>query len=741
MAHANTRPNVLVIDDDDEGRVLTALILEERGFDVSQADSGEQAIASVEAGCPDIVLLDALMPGLDGFETCRRIRALGGAEHLPILMLTGLNDDRSITSAYAAGATDFFVKSTHWTLLTQRIDFLLQAKRMRDELTTSRVKEARAQRIAGVGYWEWDVVNQRFTASEECVRLIGRPDLPGSFDISVCEVANLFQHLHAADCARVEEVVARTLRDGGTAQFECGLTRTDGSNCVVQLEIEVERIPDGTMSRVHGVLRDITERKRSEEQVRLLANFDSLTGLPNRHLFKELLSEAIKTAQTNAGFAALMIVDLDRFKQINDNFGHAAGDELLQEVGLRLNNWIDLRTHNSGAKHLVGRLGGDEFAVMLIRLDSISDADTMAQEILAALRKPINLAGQECIISASIGVSAFPLDGNDSESLMRCADIAKNTAKANGKNTFQLYQSGLNAAAKERMNLEQALHKALERDELVMYYQPQIDMRLNTIVGAEALMRWRRDDRLVQPGDFISIAEDTGLIYPFGEWAIDNVLAQDRAWIDAGFPPLTIAVNIPGGHFERSNFIELVKQILVRHRLDPEQLELEITETSLIRNLESTLPVLDALTATGIGLSVDDFGTGYSSLSYLRRLPIDTLKIDASFVRELTSGSENEAIVAAIIAMAKSLNLRIIAEGVETAEQMTLLIQYGCYLMQGYYFSRPVPAADFARFRLQYAEKNAPLDVPAVAGPADRKSGRDVMSNVMPYQAAAGTRH
>jgi predicted signal transduction protein with EAL and GGDEF domain len=380
---------------------------------------------------------------------------------------------------------------------------------------------------------------------------------------------------------------------------------------------------------------------------------------------------------------------------------------LLMEVGRRLNQSIRDRGLKCPTEDLVSRLGGDEFAIMLTGLSSAGDADVVAQRILAALRKPIRLGGQECITSASIGIAAYPRDGDDAETLMRCADIAMNAAKMNGKNALQVFKPGLNAASKDRLMLEQAMHKALARNELVMYYQAQIDSRMGKIIGAEALMRWQRDGKLVPPGEFISIAEEIGLIIPFGEWAINNVVTQNRAWVDSGFEPLPIAVNIPGSHFARSNFVDMVQKILSRQKIAPEYLELEITESTLMRDLAATLPTLDALTALGIRLSVDDFGTGYSSLSYLRRLPIDTLKIDASFVRDLQKGSDNEAIVAAIIAMAKSLSLRVIAEGVETNEQMSLLHAYGCHIMQGYYFSKPVPAADFVRFRLEYGGQKA----------------------------------
>ena len=701
MNLADIRPRVLTIDDDDARRMLTVLTLEDRGFSVSEAEDGHQAIAALESARPDVILLDALMPGLDGFETCRKIRALSGTEHLPILMVTGLDDEDSIARAYAAGATDYFVKSDRWSLLAQRIHHLLWVGHMRDELAHTRAQEVRAQRIARLGHWEWDVVKRSFVASEECFRLIG---LPVSH-LSIPE-AHFLRHVHVDDRVRVEEAAARTLVDSGIIRFDCRVVRTDRSLRTVHLEIEAERDAAGMVSRVYGVVQDITDRTHTEDLLRALANYDSLTGLANRQLFREQFTLAIERARSTLAPVALIFVDLDRLRQINNTLGHAAGDQWLREVATRIKESIHEQSLPGFGTDLVARVSGNEFAIMLTGLDSAGAAEAVAQKIQAALRKPIPLAGQECVTSASFGIAAYPRDGDDAETLMRYADIAINAAKASGMNALQVYKPKLDVASKYRLMLEQSLHQALGRKELVMHYQPQIDTRSGKIIGAEALMRWQCRDRLVPPAEFISIAEEIGLIAAFGEWAIDDVMGQNRGWIDAGMEPLPIAVNIPGCHFARSNFVELVQEILTRKRISPEYLELEITESTLMGNLVSTLPTLDALTALGIRLSVDDFGTGYSSLSYLRRLPLDTLKIDASFVRELQTGSDNETIVAAIIAMAKSLNLRVIAEGVETYEQMRLLQTHGCHIMQGYYFSKPIPAADFKRFRCGYDNKN-----------------------------------
>lgn len=704
MDQEQARPKVLVVDDNDEARLLTVLTLEERGFVIVEADCGEQALACLAADRPDVILLDALMPGMDGFETCRRIRSQPASANLPILMLTGLDDEGSISRAYEAGATDFFIKSNHWMLLAQRIRYLLRASRDRDELVQSRAKEASALRIAHLGYWEWNSDSRRFVASEECFRVVGRPAVPSAYamDMSVCDMAQLLQHVHADDRVRVQNEVATALAGVDKAKFECGIIGVDDVLRSVRIEFEVERSTDGLVSRIHGVVQDLTERKTAEDRIRLLTDFDPLTGLPNRQQFNSQFARMLESAQRDSRQLALLCVDVDRLKKFNDTLGHSVGDQLLVAVASRLEQSIRERNAGHRGTDFVARLGSDEFVMLVQCNNGEADVQACSELVLATLRQPIRLVDQECITSASIGFAMFPDDGTDTETLMRHADIAKNAAKDNGRNTVVRYQRSLSGGTRDRLMLEQALHGALDRNELVMYYQPQVDMRLGKIIGAEALMRWQRDGKLVPPGDFINIAEEIGLIVPFGEWALDSVVAQNRRWINEGFDPLPVAVNVPGGHFERANLVGLIQDILKRHALAPEFLELEITETTLMGNLSSALSTLDTLTGLGMRLSVDDFGTGYSSLSYLRRLPIDTLKIDASFVRELLTSPDNEAIVTAIIGMARSLNLRVIAEGVETVEQLNLLRKFGCHIMQGYYFSRPIPAADFARYRREF---------------------------------------
>ena len=676
--------HVLLVDDDPVARLLTASILTRHGFRVSEADSGRQALERFTLGA-DCVLLDALMPGMDGFDTCRALRQLPGGAQVPVLMLTGLNDDESVAHAYEAGATDFFVKSTQWTLLVQRTRYLLRAARMCGELETSRAKLARAQRIARLGTWELDLRSGLLIGSELCLSILGIAATSVALSLKA-----FLALVHDDDRKELTTAFERLIREGGSLQSETRLQTACGAVNFVRFEAEIESDNAGVACLVSGTAQDITQRREAEAQIRALADFDNLTGLPNRRMFGERFGAAIEAARQRRAPLAALFVDLDRFKQINDTQGHGAGDAVLREVALRLNGCV---RSGEGEADVVARLGGDEFALLLTEVAHPQQAQSVAERVLAVMRKPFMVGGRENFISASVGIARYPEDGTDVESLLRNADAAMYSVKAQGRNAIAAYRPELNLVDRKRWELEQALHKALEQDELVLHYQPQVDVRSGRVPGVEALMRWNHAGRLIAPADFIPIAEETGLIVPFGEWALATAARQAARWIRDGLDPVRIAVNIPGSHFQRPGFVDMVRKVLEDADLPGHLIELEITETMLMTDIAATLATLKALNELDVRLSIDDFGTGYSSLSYLKRFDVDQLKIDRSFVNDLKSGSDNEAITAAIIAMASALNLEVVAEGVETREQMQLLQKRGCPLMQGYYFSRPLPLA------------------------------------------------
>lgn len=435
-------------------------------------------------------------------------------------------------------------------------------------------------------------------------------------------------------------------------------------------------------------LRYAIERKRTEQHIHRLANYDRLTQLPNRDLCQDRLRQAIAQAARQNTLVALLFFDLDRFKVINETLGHGHGDKLLQHVAQRMRS--SLRESDT-----VGRLGGDEFMVILTGLTDTSDAARVAQNILNTLVRPITLDNHEVFVTTSIGISLYPNDAKDVESLTKNADAAMYRAKEQGRNHYQFYTLDMNARAMERLNLENDLRHALERDEFLLHYQPQFDLSSQQIVGFEALLRWDHPDQgFISPVDFIPIAEETGLIMPIGEWVLNAACQQAKQWQDQGFNNANIAVNLSNRQFAQENVLETVTKALDRCGLDPAHLELEITESCIMENPEEAIVVLRQLNDMGVRISIDDFGTGYSSLSYLKRFPLDTLKIDRSFVNDITEDPDSAVIVEAILAMAHSLRLNVVAEGVETREQMAFLEAHDCDIIQGYLLSKPLPAAD-----------------------------------------------
>ena len=475
--------------------------------------------------------------------------------------------------------------------------------------------------------------------------------------------------------------------------------RGNGSLAWVMGEAVPERDDAGEAIGYIGTLSEITDRiaveeslRRNEEHLQYIAHHDQVTGLPNRVLFHSHLRRAIAEAQRSGRMAAILFLDLDRFKTINDSLGHEIGDQVLREVSARLSAC----TRKSD---LVARFGGDEFVILLEDLRELKDIAHIAEKILHSLPPPIAIAPHVLHVTTSIGIALVPADGEDVDGLMKAADVAMYRAKEQGRNNFQFYTPDMNFRAGELLMLETELRKAIEEDQLVLYYQPQVHMASGALVGMEALVRWRHPEQgMVPPGDFIPLAEDSGLILPIGVWVLRTACAQNRAWQEMGLPPIRVSVNISARQFRQIELVQTVARILEETGLDPDWLELEITESSIMYDIEAVIQILQELTAMGVRLAIDDFGTGYSSLSYLKRLPVSTLKIDQSFVRDITTDHNDAAIATSVIALARNMGLEVIAEGVEAPEQMAFLQEKGCYRGQGYYFSRPLAAEEFTRW-------------------------------------------
>ena len=480
---------------------------------------------------------------------------------------------------------------------------------------------------------------------------------------------------------------------GGEFEFKFSIVFGNEVLGVMEFFSRTSRPPDAVLLQsvrlIGAQIGQFMARRQAEERVHHLAHYDELTGLPNRNMFNQRLSHALIQARRHDKPLAILFIDLDRFKNINDTLGHGAGDRVLKEIAQRLRGC--LREADT-----VSRLGGDEFVVLIEGASRPADVAEVAQKILAAVARPLLLESQEFHLTASIGISACPGDSDDEQSLMKNADIAMYRAKEQGKNQFQFYSAQINVHTLERVALESDLRHALERKEFVLHYQPKVDIAGNRIVGMEALVRWRQPGKqLIAPAQFIPLAEETGLIVPIGEWVLRTACLQNKAWQDQGLPRLRVAVNLSPRQFAHDSLLQDVARVLNETGLDPAWLELEITESMVIRDPEHAVTLLRGLKAMGIHLSIDDFGTGYSSLSYLKRFPLDSVKIDRSFIRDIPGDGDDAAITQAIIAMAHSLRLGVIAEGVETGEQLDFLRANGCDEMQGYLFSRPLPEDQF----------------------------------------------
>ena len=498
--------------------------------------------------------------------------------------------------------------------------------------------------------------------------------------------------LQGTDIAQPELLGIRAaLHDARPCHVVLRNYRKDGSMYWSELNISPVRNDAGTVTHYIGVHSDITDAKTHQDELARQANHDSLTGLPNRNLLWDRIDGACARTQRYGEFAAVAFLDLDNFKLVNDSLGHTLGDHLLRAVAKRLES--SLR-----ASDTVARLGGDEFVLVLSDQKSEQLVSGELQRIVDSFSRPFSIDGKDVFITASVGVALYPQDAKDAEALMKSAELAMYRVKDSGRNAYQLYTAEMQTRVSERLALEGMLRRALERGEFSLHYQPQVDLRTNRVFGCEALLRWNQPDLgMIGPAKFIPLAEETGLIVPIGEWIVRTACLQNKAWQNAGLPAITVAVNISARQFREKGLLQVVANILAESGLDPAQLELEVTESVIMHDAQHVIATLQAFRDMGVRLSVDDFGTGYSSLSYLKRFPVDRLKIDQSFVRDVITDADDAAIAQAVITLGHTMNLRVIAEGVETPEQLAFLRANQCDEMQGYLFGKPMPAHELGK--------------------------------------------
>jgi diguanylate cyclase (GGDEF)-like protein len=702
MSAVRPGAHLLLIDDDALLRGMAARTLQHAGFKVSVAAGGAEALARFAHEPFDLVLLDLLMPGLDGFEVCRRIRESALGACVPILILTGLNDTESIERAYGQGATDFITKPINWTLLAHRVRYALRIGVAAEATRRSQENLARAQSLARMGSWTV-FSGGRFECSAEQFRIYGAH--PRDF-VEMKDFADSAARVVVAqDRQRVLDARLRIARDGSPYQLEFGIQRLDGAMRTIFEQATAIFDAHGRCAGFEGITQDITERVQAAQRIRQLAHHDEVTGLPNRRFFAELAGPALERARRNGTGCAVLHADIDRFTGVNDVYGRSHGDAVLNTIAQRLRSWIrggDLAAVNPSPAEpgVLARFGDNAFTILICDLDGQDQAATVAQRLLAAVAQPIVIdsppAPQTLVLSASIGIALFPGDAQDLAGLTRCAEQAVRAAKDAGRARHRFFDEALNAQSVDRLLLETELRHAIGAGQLRLHYQPKVDARSGRIVGAEALVRWQHPERgLVPPDRFIGLAEDSGLIVPLTDWVLDTACRSLRQWSDAGLRTVPLSVNLPMSSLSDTSLLDQLDKLMRRYRLRPASLMLEITETMLMQDVAAVVALLDRLRTRGYGLSLDDFGTGYSSLSYLKRLPMDELKIDRMFITDAAPGGRDGALASAIITLGSELGLQLVAEGVETPEQSAFLLGRGCNVQQGFLFSRPLPKAEF----------------------------------------------
>ncbi|SFD73387.1 EAL domain-containing protein [Massilia yuzhufengensis] len=699
---------ILVVDDEPVNVQLLEYLLKTTGYEnVASTNDPRQVVSMHLKQRYDLIILDLHMPGMDGFDVMEALKPLESDSWLPVLVVTAEPDKK--LAALEAGARDFIGKPFDTVEVMTRIRNLLEVRLLHREsqdygvALEREVRERTAElaRFRGAMDATPDAIFLIDTASMAMVdvsdgacRMLGfsrdallRID-PVALGLGTREL--LERHLAAdavASGPQAEKVEYGAL-PGDIVETE--LLRAGGQGAVA-VEISWKLKDLGKSRMLIAVARDISERLHAQERMRHMASYDALTGLPNRTLFFQNLRDAIELARDKNWRVAVLCITLDRFKIINDSLGTALGDELLRQFSTRLVRCVRLRD-------TVGRLGGDEFALILTMTRDQQEAVNVANEIREALRAPFDLHGQAAALTASIGIAMYPEDSTEPGALIKYADTAMVRAKEAGRDGYRFFTAGMNVQVLARLDLELALRGALEGGEFVLYYQPKLELNTGRVAGVEALLRWNRPGfGLVYPAEFVPVMEETGLVVRVGEWIVHEACRQIAAWNAAGLRDVRVAVNVSSRQFVEDDLEGVIRAALERHGVEPGMLELELTESALMSNAEHTIEVLGRLKELGIRIAIDDFGTGYSSLAYLKRFPIDKLKIDIAFVRDIVTNPDDAAIALAIISMAHSLHMQVIAEGVETRAQMAYLRRHRCDEIQGFHFSRGIPADDLAR--------------------------------------------
>jgi diguanylate cyclase (GGDEF)-like protein/PAS domain S-box-containing protein len=726
LSEQSSKGEVLIVEDTPASLKLLSDLLTEAGYYVRQAPNGELALWTVQSRPPELILLDVRMPGIDGFEVCRRLKAAPATAHVPVIFLSAQHDTDDKVRGFALGGADFVAKPFQAEEILARTDAQVRLGRAQLALAAQRalleqrVRERTAELAELAASLEREVERRR--ASEDSMRLASRVFAATQDAIVIADAQGVIvatnpafstisgyasgemvgRHVTTLHTVQQNtaayEAMQATLAGHGHWSGEMLARRKNGATFPGLLSVSTVMGENGAVENYIVVFMDITERKAEQHLIDFLSYHDALTGLPNRMLARQCFDEAQAAAQRNGHCVAVLCLDLDRFKSMNDSYGAQVGDQALQAVARLLRGCVP-----EGAT--VSRQGGDEFQIIMADDAQLSATMASAQAILARLRAGVQLdvqagtqaqPGQHASLTTSIGIAVWPADGATLDELLRNADTALYRAKEVGRDNYAFFTERMDADIRAKLAIQTQLRGAIGRGEFEVHYQPQMCLRTGAMLGAEALLRWHNPVLgQVPPNRFIPLAEEYGLIAPIGLWVVDTVCAQIAAWQAAGLGTVKVAVNLSGSQFAHDGTVASVEQALRRHGVQPASLGLEITEGTVMGDPDKAVAALARLKDIGVAISLDDFGTGYSSLAYLKRFPIDVLKIDKSFVDDVTSKASDAAIALSVISLAHNLNMRVIAEGVETREQVEFLAAHGCDEMQGYYFSRPLAAGAY----------------------------------------------
>jgi len=690
MSKKTIKVLLLVEDNPGDARLLREMFNEQgaHNTELTHVHTMKEAEEHLAGRSVDIILLDLGLPDAEGLEALRRAHA--AAPRVPLVVLTGTDDESMAAQSLQEGAQDYLIKGQIETRgLLRSLRYAIERKIMEEALFWEKERAQVTLNCIGDA-----VVCTNISGDITFLNLVAEKmtgwTLQEAAGRPLSDVFKILESKSSETLANTAEIAILQTR-GVMLPANCLLVRRDGHEIPIEDSVAPIHDREGQATGAVIVFRDVSAAQAMALQITHSAEHDFLTGLPNRMLLNDRISQAITMARRHMKQVAVLFLDLDGFKHINDSLGHPVGDKLLQSIGARLVDCV--RTSDT-----VSRQGGDEFVVLLSEIQQPEDAAVMASKLLRAVAEVHSVMPHDLHVTTSIGVSVYPDDGMDAETLIKNADTAMYQAKENGRQSYKFFKPAMNARAVERQSIEESLRRALERDEFTLHYQPKMKLSTGAISGVEALIRWTHPTRgALSPAQFIPIAEDCGLILPIGNWVLRKACQQSVSWRKAGLPSVTMAVNVSAMEFRDENFLAGMSEILHETGMDPTALELELTESVLMKRVESTAVILQTLRKSGVQVSVDDFGTGYSSLSYLRKFPIDALKIDQSFVRQIATDGDDAAIVTAVISMAQSLKLTVVAEGVETLEELEFLEAHECDEAQGYYFSRPVPADEFAK--------------------------------------------